>query len=468
MWPEILAAVFALLAAALGFILFRAMRREASLREELGGLKAQDASNLQSIAGLRAEASEADSLRTEAARLETALEHERRNADEKIRLLESAEERLKKEFENLANRILDEKGALIVDRNREKVTAVLQPFKEQLEAFRKRVDEVHTEDSKQSQSLIEQIKHLQELSTQVSRDADNLAKAIKGDSKVRGNWGELVVRRLLESAGLVEGRHFDAQKIFTDEGGSHLVPDFLVYLPNDRVIVLDSKVSLVAYERFVSEEDRDQAGKDLKEHVASVRGHIAGLAGKSYETLLGEKTLDFVMMCIPVEPAFQAAMSADPDLQYDAAGGSVVVTGPVTLMLMLKLVAQFWRRDDEARNTREIAERASAIYDKARLLAESIEKSRTKAGELVQAIDDSYSRLTSGTGNLIRQVETMRRLGLKVKTPIPTALVDRAMSDSLGEPQLVEPAAPPAPAADAPGADAIDADAPDDGGSTEP
>lgn len=463
MWPEILAAVFALLAAALGFLLFRAMRREGSLREELGGLKAQDAANLQALAELRAGASEADTLRTEAARLETALEHERRGADEKIRLLEAAEERLKKEFENLAGRILDEKGTALSEQNREKLSAVLQPLKEQLDAFRKRVDDVHTEDSKQSQSLIEQIRHLQELSTQVSKDADNLARAIKGDAKARGNWGELVVRRLLESAGLVEGRHFEAQKAYTDENGARLVPDFIVNLPGDRAVVLDSKVSLVAYERFASQDDADQAGKDLKEHIASVRSHIAELRAKAYENLLGDRTLDFVMMCIPVEPAFQAAMNADPELQYDAAGGNVVVTGPVTLLLMLKLVAQFWRRDDEARNTREIADRASAIYDKARLLAESIEKSRIKAAELTQAIDDSFGRLSAGPGNLIRQVEMMRRLGLKVKTPIPTALVDRAMSDSLDEPQVVEPVGLPAPDPDAAGADA-----PDDGGPAEP
>jgi len=426
MWPEILTAAFALLAASLGFILFRAMRREAALREELGGLRSRTTSLSDELAVVRAEAGSVDVLKAEAVRLETALEHERRGSDNKIRLLEQAEERLKKEFENLAGRILEERGKALADQSREKVTAVLQPLKEQLEAFRKRVDEVHTEDTRHTVSIIEQIGKLKELSTRVSQDAENLAKAIKGDAKVRGNWGELVVRRLLESAGLVEGRHFDAQKLLEGDDGTRFIPDFLLYLPGDRVVILDSKVSLVAYERFVSEDDEAAAGKAMKEHVASVRRHLTDLGGKSYESLLGGRTLDFVLMCIPVEPAFQAALSADPELQYDAAGGSVLVTGPVTLMLMLKLVTQFWRRDDEARNTREIAERASAIYDKVRLVAESMETSRSRASQLTQSLDEAFDRLASGRGSLVSQVETMRKLGLKVRERIPEKLTGTA------------------------------------------
>ena len=361
-------------------------------------------------------------LTAKAARLESDLEHERQSDSEK----EASEQRLKTEFENLANRIFEEKGTAMVTQNQSRLGDLLKPFETQIKHFQDRVNVVHTESTQQSAALLTQVRQLQEVSNQVSADAMGLADAIKGNSKTQGDWGELIVERILESSGLTEGREFESQASLRDEDQKLKRPDFVVHLPGDKSIILDSKVSLTAYERFCNAEDETVKAQAMKEHLASVRKHIEELDGKDYTELLGNKTLDFVIMCIPLEPAYQAAMQHDPNLLYDLAKSRVVLSGPATLMITLKLIAQIWRRENEQRNAVKIAEQAGRMYDQVRLVLESVRDARKKMDGATDSMDEAVKRISEGRGNLVKRVEDLRALGAKVKTQLPSEVVEQA------------------------------------------
>ena len=315
-------------------------------REELTRLRVVNEQKDAQINELSQKALMLDTVRTQNVRLTSDLEYERQGSQEKIKLLMETEVRIKTEFENLANRIFEEKGKTFSSQNKEKLEALLTPFKEQLDMFRRRVDEVHKSDTEGLGRLLEQVRQLQELNAKVSVDANNLAEAIKGDSKTQGNWGELIVERIFEASGLTQGREYEIQAGLRTEDNRLQKPDFIVNLPGDKAIIVDSKVSLTAYERYCNEEDPKAKQQALNEHVASVRKHIEELRLKAYQQLLGNKTLDFVIMCVPIEPAYQLALLNDKELIYDLARGTVVITGPVTLMITLKLIAQIWRRGE--------------------------------------------------------------------------------------------------------------------------
>lgn len=354
-------------------------------------------------------------------RLQTELANEHRNAGEK-----SA--RLTSEFENLANRIFEEKGRAMVSQNESKLGDLLRPLAKEIGQFRERVDAVHTESTKQSSALVEQVRQLQELSNKVSADATGLADAIKGNSKTQGDWGEVIVERILESSGLTAGREYESQASFRDDEQNLKRPDFVVHLPGEKSIILDSKVSLTAYERYANAGNEDERAQALKEHLFSVRKHIEELNGKDYTALLGSKTLDFVLMCIPLEPAYQVAMQHDKNLLYDLAKTRVVLTGPATLMITLKLVAQIWRRENEQRNAAVIAEQAGRMYDQVRLVLEAVQDARSKMDGATVALDTAAKRIGEGRGNLIKRVEDLRTLGAKVKTQITSETVEKALN----------------------------------------
>lgn len=306
---------------------------------------------------------------------------------------------------------------------------MLNPFKEQLADFRKRVDEVHKDDTEQSAKLLEQVRQLHELSNKVSDEANNLAKAIKGDSKKQGDWGELIVERIFEASGLQSGREFDGQVGLRTEDGNLKKPDFIVYLPGNKAVIVDSKVSLTAFERFCSTEDDSARSAALQEHVQSVRKHVEELRSKDYTNLLGNKSLDFVIMCIPLEPAYQSALQADQNLVYDLAKTNVVITGPTTLMITLKLIAQIWRREHENRNAEVIAGKAGRLYDQVTLIVEAMIDAQKKLGGVSESFDLALNRLKEGKGNLIRRVEELRKLGAKVNKQLPDAIVDQATAE---------------------------------------
>jgi DNA recombination protein RmuC len=378
------------------------------------------------IEELRERAGKVDDLQTENARLGAELENEKKNTREKIALLQDAEARLKLEFENLANRIFEEKGRSFTEKSGEKLGSLLSPFREQIESFRKRVDEVHKSDTEGFARLLEQVRQLQELNARVSVEANNLAGAIKGDAKAQGNWGELIIARIFEASGLERGRGYEAQEGFRADDGRLQKPDFVVYLPGDKAVIVDSKVSLTAYERFWNEQDEAQKKSALAEHLVSVRKHIEELKAKAYQHLLGNRTLDFVIMCVPVEGAYQLALQEDKDLLYDIARGSVVLTGPATLMLTLKLIAQIWRRENENRNVERIADKAGKLYDQVVLVLESMVDAQKRLGMVQESFDIALKRLKEGKGNLIGRVEEIRKLGAKTSRQIPLEIVEGA------------------------------------------
>jgi DNA recombination protein RmuC len=384
---------------------------------------------------------ELEKLRVERARLETVLESERAAAGEKIALLQDAEVRLKREFENLAHRIFEDRGRVLTEQNRERLADLLQPFKEQLASFRNRVDEVHRDDTARSARLVEQVRQLSELSNRVSEEANRLARAIKGDAKAQGDWGELIVERIFEASGLEKGREYDAQTALRDDDGSLKRPDFLVYLPGEKAVIVDSKVSLTAFERYWSADDPEERQAHLADHLESVRNHIEELREKDYTSLLGNRTLDFVVMCIPLEPAYGAAVGADQNLFYDLARTGVVITGPATLMITLKLISQIWRRENENRNAAEIADRAGRLYDQVARIVETMVEAKRRLAGVSESFDLALKRLGEGRGNLVGRVEELRRLGAKVRKTIPDDLARPREEAEAGEepPERTEP-----------------------------
>lgn len=406
-----------LLVLLLVFILFRQFG-DAPRKAELMRLQGAEAERDRALARLEAAGGELEKLRVEHARLEADLQHERLSAAEKIALLQNSEVRLQKEFENLAGRIVEERGRVLGEENRQRMDTLLQPFREQLDGFRRRVDELHETNIAGSASLREQVRQLMELSGRVSDEANTLARAIKGDSKVQGDWGEMIIGRIFEASGLEKGREYEAQESFRDEEGALKRPDFMVLLPGEKAVVVDSKVSLTAYERYCSLEEESRKEQALREHVQSVRRHIASLQEKEYHDIGGNRTLDFVIMCIPLEPAWQAVMQADPDLMYDLAGKNVVLCGPATLMITLKLIAQIWRRENENRNAEIIADKAGRIYDQVALVVDAMEDARKKLSGVSESFDLAVRRLRDGRGNLVGRVEEIRKLGAKVSRRI--------------------------------------------------
>lgn len=362
---------------------------------------------------------ESNALSVENARLQVEVEHERERAAASLEARRSDEARLEAAMENLANRIVEERGAALSEQHRQRLDGLLEPFRLQLDSFRQRVDEVHRSDTELSARLLEQVRQLQELNHQVSDEANNLARAIKGESKKQGDWGELIVERLFEASGLVKGREYTVQEGDRTDDGRLVRPDFMVHLPGEKAVIVDAKVSLTAYDRWCSEEGEARRSEALREHAQSVRRHVAELERKDYAALRGNRTLDFVIMCIPLEPAYQAAMQADPSLFYELAGKNVVVTGPATLMITLRLIAQIWRRENENRNAELIADKAGRIYDQVVLVAEAMIEARKKLAGVSDSFDLAMKRLTEGRGNLAGRAEEIRKLGAKVSKKLP-------------------------------------------------
>jgi DNA recombination protein RmuC len=414
---------------ALIILIFIALRivRDSPDRTDLVRLKTREQDFLEASKQIKQKTEVIEKLLTANATLEADLKNERIATTEKINILKESETRLKTEFENLANKIFEDKGKVMTDQNSERITGLLQPFKEQLESFRQRVDEVHNKDTEHSAKLLEQVRQLQELSNKVSDEANNLAAAIKGESKKQGDWGELIIERIFEVCGLERGREYDGQVGIRAEDGSLKKPDFIVYLPGNKAVIIDSKVSLTAFERYSNaEEDTMKAGA-LNEHLQSVRRHVGELKTKDYRHLLGNKTLDFVIMCIPLEPAYQSALLTDENLLYDLAKTNVVITGPTTLMITLKLIAQIWRREHENKNAEIIADKAGRMYDQVSLIYESMIDAQKKLGGASEAVDLTLKRLKDGKGNLVSRVEEIRRLGAKVNKQLPDAVVEEAI-----------------------------------------
>ena len=369
------------------------------------------------------------SAREESARLRASLDAETRKAEEKLKVLSDARDALADQFRNLANQIFDEKGTKFVQQNQATLDQMLKPLGERLREFQAKVEETYDKESKQRFSLQHEVQRLLELNTRLSQDATNLTNALKGDSKTQGVWGELVLETILEASGLRKGREYDAQvSLDTDEGGK-LQPDIVVHLPDNKHVVVDSKVSLTAYEAYVSAADDEVRQQELARHVASVRRHVGGLAGKSYPDLYGLESLDFVLMFVPIESALTLVAQGDEKLFLEAFNKGVMIVSPTTLLISLRTIAGIWRYEYQNRNAQELVRQCTAMYDKFVGFVVDLEDVGKKIDLARSSYDAAYSKLKTGRGNLIRQAERVRDLGLKPNKVLPQQLTDAATED---------------------------------------
>ncbi|HIF9438052.1 DNA recombination protein RmuC [Photobacterium damselae subsp. damselae] len=352
---------------------------------------------------------------------------EQKAAEEKIKLLENAEERLRIQFESLANRLFEQKSRSVDEQNRISLEGLLMPLKEQLEGFKKQVNDSFSYEARERHTLIHQINSLKQLNEQMAKEAVNLTQALKGDNKAQGNWGEVILARVLSESGLREGHEYQTQVSLENDEGKRYQPDVVVRLPENKDVVIDAKMSLVAYERFYHAELAAERELALSEHVASVRGHMRGLSRKDYHQLHGVRSLDYVLMFIPVEPAFQAAIEADPALIRDAMDLNIMLVSPTTLLVALRTINNLWRNERQNQNAKEIAERASRLYDKLRLFVTDMEAMGASLDKANQSYQGAMNKLVSGRGNVLRQAESFKQLGVEVKRDINPQLTERAM-----------------------------------------
>lgn len=372
-------------------------------------------------------------LSNQVAELTTALESERSQNAEKIELLKNAEEQLSNRFKTLASEILEDKTRRFTEQNKTNLDQLLEPLKVKITEFQGKVQEVYVQEGKDRSALAEQVKQLVALNNQLSKDAHNLTSALKGQAKAQGNWGELILERVLEASGLRKGHEYDVQESHTRADGSRVQPDVVVHLPEDRHLIVDAKVSLTAYEEHANAETDHQRDAALRRHLDSVRAHIKGLSEKNYQQLYGLKSLDFVLMFIPVEPAFMLAISHDSDLWQDAWKKNVLLVSPSTLLFVVRTVAHLWRQEQQNRNAQEIASRGAELYDKLVGFVEDLVSLGIKLKQAQTAYDDAYSKFTGGRGNVIRQAEMLKDLGVKPTKQLPQKLID----STLDEPPLL-------------------------------
>lgn len=371
---------------------------------------------------------------------QVTLDKERRAAREKLELLEKNRDSLKQEFENLANRIFEQKSERFSQQSKTNLDALLTPFRDQLQDFRKRVEDVYTTETRDRQALRSEIKSLQDLNRQITEEAANLTKALKGDKKVQGNWGELILERVLERSGLRKGIEYETQGSYRDSDNQLLRPDVIVHLPDQRNLVVDSKVSLVAYQQWVIADDDETREQALKQHVEAVRNHIRTLSEKDYSQLNGLHSPDFVLLFMPIEPAFVAAFQQDDNLFAEAFERKIIVVTPTTLLATLRTIENIWRYERQSQNARRIAERAGAVYDKLRVFVEAMERLGSQLHTAQGTYDNAMNTLTRGRGNLISQANRFVELGVRVKKELPKSIVEQAEVDaddveSAGEPE---------------------------------
>ncbi|MFY0683861.1 MAG: DNA recombination protein RmuC [Balneola sp.] len=342
-------------------------------------------------------------------------------ADQKTELSEM-QEQLKVQFENLANKILDEKSEKFSKQNKESLDQILNPLGLKLEEFKKKVEETYEKGTQERSGLREQIKNMVQLNQQMSEDAKNLTKALKGDSKAQGNWGEVILSSILEKSGLRKDEEYFTQQSETTDDGRRLQPDVVVKLPDEKFLIVDSKVSLTAFERFTSTDEEMEMKSALKQHVLSIRSHVKGLSEKNYPQIYADKTPDFVLLFIPVEPAFAAALQSEPNLYNEAFEKNIVIVSPSTLLATLFTINTIWKRDRQNKHALEIADRGGALYDKFVLFAESLDEVGQRIDQTKKSYEEAKSRLSEGNGNVIRQIEMLKELGAKATKQLPEGL----------------------------------------------
>ena len=344
--------------------------------------------------------------------------------------VEQLQDKFSKEFENLANKILEEKSNKFTLQNKENLKIILNPLQEKIKVFEDKVDKTHKESIDYHAALRQQILGLKELNQQMSKETLNLTKALKGDNKMQGNWGELVLERVLEKSGLEKDREYFVQQSFTTDDGKRVLPDVVIHLPDHKKMVVDSKVSLVAYERFINEEDEILKEQFLKEHILSLKKHIEQLSDKKYEDLYQIESPDFVLLFIPIEPAFAVALNSDNHLYNKAFEKNIVIVTPSTLLATLRTIDSMWNNEKQQRNALEIAKQAGALYDKFQGLLTDLVSIGKRIDDSKKEYSNAMNKLFDGRGNLINSVEKLKKMGAKAKKAIPEKIIERAKREN--------------------------------------
>ena len=373
---------------------------------------------------------EKDFLNAELARRNTEFENLQALNLKRDAELEERQEQLRKDFEILATKILDEKSEKFTLQNKENITNILNPLQEKIKVFEQKVDSTQKESISMHSALKEQLLGLKDLNQQMTKEATNLTRALKGDSKMQGNWGELVLERVLEKSGLEKDREYFVQQSFTLEDGSRVLPDVVLNLPDGKKMIIDSKVSLTDYERFVNAELEDQP-QFLKAHVNSIKRHVDQLSEKNYQDLYDIESPDFVLLFIPIEPAFAVVVNEDNSIYNKAFEKNIVIVTPSTLLATLRTIDSMWNNEKQQQNAIEIARQAGALYDK----FEGLVKDLTNVGKKIDAAKTDYSsamnKLVDGRGNIITSVEKLKKMGAKAKKALPEAIIKRAQEDEI-------------------------------------
>lgn len=361
--------------------------------------------------------------------LQQKLTTQEQQFDMQIKVLQEAKQQLSGEFENLANRIFDDKQAKFSAQSKEAIEVSLNPLRRDIGDFRKQVENAYDKENADRNKLAGQISELQKQTMQVSADAVSLANALRGDNKSQGNWGEFVLEKLLEDSGLNKGREYDTQVALSDKEGKRRNPDVIVHLPEGRDIVIDAKVSLVDYESYFHAQDESTKQQCLRQHLASLNAHIKALSGKNYEALEGINSLDFVLIFVPIESAFMLALDHAPEMMRDAYDKGIIIVSPSTLMVTLRTIKNLWRYADQNRNAQVIAEKAGALYDHFVLYVDALEDVGRHLDKSKDVWEIAYKRLSSGRGNLVRRSEELKKLGAKTKKQMSDSMRSLALQD---------------------------------------
>lgn len=365
------------------------------------------------------------------AELSTTVDKERLETQEKLKLLDENRQKFAETFKNLANEIFDEKSRKFTETNKSSLELLLNPLGQKLKDFEKKVEETHEKSIKDRTSIIEKISQLQELNSKLSQDAVNLTRALKGESKVQGNWGEMVLERILEASGLQKDIEYKVQEAYTNEENKRFFPDIVIQLPENKHIVVDSKVSLTAYEKYSSAETDDERATALRAHILSLRKHLLELSDKSYQKLSQLKTPDFVLMFIPLEGALSTALQNDSELFMEGMAKNVVLVTPSTLLATLRTVAHIWKQEKQNRNAAEIARQGGMLYDKFCNFVKDLEDVGKKLEMAQKSHTDAMAKLKTGRGNLIKKAEDIRKLGAREKERLSDdLLLDAGIGDS--------------------------------------
>ena len=373
-----------------------------------------------------------DFLQNELTARNVAFEELERRIEDKNEELEKLQEKFTKDFELVANKILEEKTSKFTVQNQENLDRILKPFKDKITDFEKRVEATNKEAIDRTSALREQIKGLTALNEQMTKEASNLTKALKGDSKMQGNWGELVLERVLEKSGLEKDREYVVQQSFTLEDGSRVLPDVIINLPDGKKMVIDSKVSLTAYERYVNTDNEQERNIALKEHEGSLKRHVEQLSSKNYQDLYTMESPDFVLLFVPIEPAFAIVVNTDNQIYNQAFEKNIVIVTPATLLATLRTIDSMWNNEKQQKHALEIARQAGALYDKFHGLMTDLTTVGKKMDDAKSGYEAAMNKLVSGRGNLITSVEKLKKMGAKAKKALPEQLLDRANDEEQG------------------------------------